>query len=102
MPASAPNTSVRNIVKHLGWVERVFLALLVVYAVLTYVAPNSDWLTLIQMIEVVLGIWIAIRVLRIVARKAIWRLRNRLLVTYLFIGGIPTLLIVALVGLGVW
>jgi phosphoserine phosphatase RsbU/P len=102
MPASPPNTTFNTIVKHLGWVERVFLVLLAVYVLLTYVVPGSTWITLIQLAVFILGVWIAIRLLRLAARKAIWRLRNRLLVTYLFIGGVPTLLILALVGLGIW
>jgi len=35
-------------------------------------------------------------------RKAIWRLRNRLLVTYLFIALVPVLLIVTLSGLSTY
>jgi sigma-B regulation protein RsbU (phosphoserine phosphatase) len=48
------------------------------------------------------GAWVTIRLLRALARRAIWRLRNRLLVTYLFIALVPILLILTLVGLGAW
>ena len=49
-----------------------------------------------------LGAWLAIRLSRIALRKAIWRLRNRILVTYVLIAVVPILLIVALAGLGTY
>ncbi len=48
----------------------------------------------------VLGAWIALRLLRIGLRKLTWRLRNRLLVAYLFIAVLPILLVLTLVVLG--
>ena len=48
----------------------------------------------------VLGAWIAIRLLRIGLRKLTWRLRNRLIVAYLFIAVLPILLVLTLVALG--
>jgi sigma-B regulation protein RsbU (phosphoserine phosphatase) len=44
-----------------------------------------------------LGIVAAYQIARRVARKAIWRLRNRLIVAYLFIAVVPIVLILALV-----
>ena len=48
----------------------------------------------------VLGAWIALRLLRIGLRKLTWRLRNRLIVAYLFIAVLPILLVLTLVALG--
>ncbi len=47
-----------------------------------------------------LGAWLALRLLRIGLRKITWRLRNRLMVAYLFIAVLPILLILTLVGFG--
>jgi sigma-B regulation protein RsbU (phosphoserine phosphatase) len=43
--------------------------------------------------------WLAIRILRRLMRTAVWRLRNRLLVAYLFIAVVPIALILALAAL---
>lgn len=45
---------------------------------------------------VVAGCWLAIRVIRWVAERAIWRLRHRLIITYLFIAVAPVLLLIVL------
>ena len=42
------------------------------------------------------GVWLAVRLLRTRGAARQWRLRNRLLVTYLFIAVVPILLIAAL------
>ena len=52
------------------------------------------------MASIVAGLWLAIRLLRLAARQAVWRLRHRLLVTYLFIAVVPALLIIGLAALG--
>ena len=51
---------------------------------------------------VALGLYFAIRVAGAGIRRSIWRLRNRLLVTYLFIAVIPVILILALAAVGTW
>ena len=43
-----------------------------------------------------MGVWLVIRLLRMLALHATWRLRNRLLVTYLFIALVPIALVVGL------
>ena len=58
--------------------------------------------TLAQFLAIVFGIWMCVRWLRFLTRKAIWRLRNRLLVTYLFIAVVPLSLIATLAALGVY
>jgi len=65
-------------------------------------SSGSGFQTFTTFICVVLGAWLLIRYLRRGLRVAIWRLRNRLLVTYVFIGVVPVLLIAILVGLSVW
>jgi sigma-B regulation protein RsbU (phosphoserine phosphatase) len=48
----------------------------------------------------ILGIILGFRLLRTGIRKSIWRLRNRLIVTYVFIAVVPIMLILILAGLG--
>ena len=99
MPALAP---LKAVIRKLGWVERAFIAAVILYLTLLLAVPRTGWAALAQFIAFVLGIWMVARVLRVAMRHAIWRLRNRLIVTYLFIGGVPILLIAALVGFSVY
>ena len=55
---------------------------------------------LAALVTYVLGAWIALRLLRIGLGKLTWRLRNRLIVAYLFIAVLPILLMLTLVALG--
>jgi len=83
----------------LRWLGRMgiaFLAFLVLYFLVDALAPNSLWRFVAGLGAIVTGFWVAIRMLRMAAKQAIWRLRNRLLVTYLFIAVVPILLIVVL------
>ncbi len=73
----------------------VDLLLLVVWAITTAIRPRSSagvtgWMRLVTTITAVLLAWLAGRWLR---KRVMWRLRNRLIVTYIFIGVIPVLLL---------
>jgi phosphoserine phosphatase RsbU/P len=56
-------------------------------------ATLGPWLVSIAFICTVLALFIAVRWTR---KKLMWRLRNRLIVTYIFIGVIPVLLLLAM------
>ena len=86
--------------KKLGKLEKVFCFLPLVYLGLIVFRPASMFVPLTQIVLLLMGAWIAFRLTRAGMRKAIWRLRNRLLVTYLFIAVVPVALIVVLVGVG--
>jgi|HubBroStandDraft_4_1064222.scaffolds.fasta_scaffold21575_3 sigma-B regulation protein RsbU (phosphoserine phosphatase) len=73
-----------------------FLAFLLLFIGLDYFAPLSGFKFLAAVGLFVTGIWLAIRLLR----KAVWRLRNRLIVTYMFIAVVPIVLIAALASMG--
>src|SRR5579871_4952565 len=88
--------------RKMGAVEKSFVAALVLYVVLRVTFPNGSLQFIAGIAAIVLGFWIAIRLARKGIRTAIWRLRNRLLVTYLFIAVVPVLLIVTLAGLGAY
>ena len=73
---------------------------LVLYLILLVAWPASVVEVLAALVTYVLGAWIGIRLLRIGLRKVTWRLRNRLIVAYLFIAVLPILLVLTLVALG--
>jgi sigma-B regulation protein RsbU (phosphoserine phosphatase) len=82
--------------------ELLFAALAAVWLLLTFVHTAAGLAILLAFVEVGLGLVLAFRLMRYLARQSIWRLRNRLIVTYLFIGVMPVALILILVGIGGW
>jgi phosphoserine phosphatase RsbU/P len=85
-----------------GKLEKSFLGVLLLYLILLAAWPDSGFETFIAFVTYVLGAWLALRLLRIGLRKITWRLRNRLMVAYLFIAVLPILLVLTLVGLGAY
>ena len=83
-----------------GWVTlpRVFFALLVLYAILEWGFNANILAVLLFVALIVIGAILSARLIRL----SIWRLRNRLYVTYLFIGVVPIVLILVLAAIGTW
>jgi phosphoserine phosphatase RsbU/P len=90
------NFSIKSLWKRTGKVEKTFAVLLIAYVIL----PAGGLATLVAIPCFVLGSWVAFRLLRIGLRKLTWRLRNRLMVAYVFIAVLPILLILTLAVLG--
>lgn len=91
----------KSIYKRLRWVDKTFIILLVVYlALLPF--PYTGWTALAGFLTFVFGVVEAIRLTRAGMRKAIWRLRNRLIVTYLFIAVVPVVLVFTLAAVSLW
>jgi sigma-B regulation protein RsbU (phosphoserine phosphatase) len=88
--------------KRTGKLEKSFAAVLLLYIGVRFALPNTFLAPVVAVLLIVLGVWLVFRVVRTAIRKAIWRLRNRLLVTYLFIAVVPVLLIITLAGLGAY
>jgi sigma-B regulation protein RsbU (phosphoserine phosphatase) len=80
----------------------VFGVLAAVWLLLTLLNVASGLAVLITFVEIVLGAILTFRLTRYLARQSIWRLRNRLYVTYMFIGVMPVVLILILVTIGGW
>jgi sigma-B regulation protein RsbU (phosphoserine phosphatase) len=99
MPGAA---GLKNAWRRLGRVERVFLFALLADVAAEFLLPGSLWIPLLRLAVYVLGAWAAIRTVRSLSKGLIWRLRNRLIVAYVFIAVIPIVLILVLAGLGVW
>jgi len=96
-----PRTKLGRFTLYLAAVD---LFLFVVHQVMGLVSPQAaaastlgGWNRFLTFWVIVFGAWLAFRWLR---DKLLWRLRNRLIVTYVFIGVIPVLLI-ATIALGV-
>ncbi len=90
----APRTALGRFTLYLLAVD---LALYVVQKVVALVSPAaaartglSGWVSFLTLVLLILGGLLGFRWLR---DKLLWRLRNRLIVTYIFIGVIPVLLI---------
>src|SRR5579864_9150693 len=87
---------IQTALKWMGRVGIAFLVLLAGYLVVVFFAPLSIAIIPIEIGLLITGGWLAIRLLRTAAHQLTWRLRNRLLVTYLFISVVPILLIAGL------
>ena len=62
-----------------------------------YLALPSGLLgTASRFAAVLTGMWLTVRVLKAVLRFLVWRLRHRLLVTYLFIAVVPIALVISM------
>src|SRR5579863_5430901 len=77
---------------------RVFASLLVLYAVLAWGLKMNGLALLVFLALAITGVILAFRLMR----KSIWSLRNRLYVTWVFIGVVPIVLILALAYSGIW
>ena len=78
----------------------LFLGLLIFWVVLSILGIARMLSPVIAVVELVLAVILAFRALRYLARQTIWRLRNRLIVTYILIGLTPVFLISTLIVMG--
>jgi sigma-B regulation protein RsbU (phosphoserine phosphatase) len=95
---SAPRITYPETVTRWVTLPRVFAALLVLYVLLEWGFSAETAADLVFVLLAVAGILLAFRLMR----KSIWRLRNRLYVTWVFIGVVPIVLILALAASGIW
>ena len=86
----------------LGKLEIVTLALLILVPILSAFMPGSILVPIVSMAAFIAGTWTAFRWIRRLVRHAIWRLRNRLLLSYVFIAVVPVLLLAILGLFGAW
>ncbi len=81
---------------HLGWIEKVFLVLMAIWALLFFSGMAQKFQTLTALAAILMGVLALAKIGRMAMRNLIWRLRNRLIVAYLFIAVVPIVLILAL------
>jgi sigma-B regulation protein RsbU (phosphoserine phosphatase) len=92
----------KSLYQKLGRIEKIFLVLFILTLTLSYAAPTSGVGLLVTFAVWITGLAVAIRLAKTGIRKAIWRLRNRLIVAYVFIAMVPIALILALVAVSTY
>src|ERR1035437_7984610 len=80
----------------LGWIEKLFLVLMAIWALLFFTGMAQKFQTLSALAAIFMGVLAIVQIGRMALRNLIWRLRNRLIVAYLFIAVVPIVLIVVL------
>lgn len=86
-----------ELLRRSGWIERTLVALVLLYGALRVFAPAAGGYQLIASMAVFLFALLAcVRLSRSLVRKAMWRLRNRLIAAYLFIAVVPISLLIGL------
>jgi sigma-B regulation protein RsbU (phosphoserine phosphatase) len=80
----------------LGWIEKLFLLLMATWALLFFTGMAQKFQTLAAICAIFMGVVSIVKIGRMALRNLIWRLRNRLIVAYLFIAVVPIVLILAL------
>src|SRR5436309_2178386 len=88
--------------RRLAWSEKFFLILAAIYALLYFSGAATAVRSLVGMGAFLIGVLVLFRLARRFLRKAIWRLRNRLVLAYLFIAVVPIVLILGLVAIAAW
>lgn len=86
--------------------ERLFLLLALVVAALRVTAwlagSTVPFQGLATTLTVLLGVILGVKYLLRFIRRTVWRLRNRLILAYVFIGVVPIALILAMLGIGMY
>src|SRR5437879_4065142 len=85
--------------KKLGRLEVAFGALLLADILLHFIPEAVAIGAIVSLGTYVLGVIVLVRLVRRNLKALLWRLRNRLIVSYLFIAVVPIALILMLVGI---
>jgi sigma-B regulation protein RsbU (phosphoserine phosphatase) len=88
--------------RRLRWVTKTFYVLAIVYAVLYFAGLSPNLQSLIAFAALFFGLLSLVGLLRRSLRRAIWLLRNRLLLAYLMIAVVPIVLGLVLVFITSW
>lgn len=83
-------------------VDKAYLLSLAVYIIALFTTELGALSGLAGVLLTLAGFVLAIRYLRVFSRHLLWPLRNRLRVTYVFIGAVPILLLAILTAVGVY
>src|SRR5581483_11532678 len=85
--------------RHLGRTEIAFFLFVFTFILLHLFGASLLWQAAVAIPMVVLGIASIFRAVRRIVRGAVWRLRNRLIVAYIFIAVVPVVLLLVMAGL---
>ena len=109
LPAATEHaTSARDLLLR-SWAGRLFLAASALKVVIALVRQAGDLPLVVRLLNsaATIGLAVAVgfflwRLFVLMRRRLLWRLRRRLILSYIFIGVVPALLIIAFFGLGAW
>lgn len=85
--------------RRLRWVTKTFFVLAIIYFLLYFARVAGSTQPLVALAALFFGLLSLVGLIRRSLRQAIWRLRNRLLLTYLMIAVVPIVLGLLLVGM---
>lgn len=85
-----------------GRIEKLALLVAIAWLGVSYFAPTSILQPILFFVLLASGTWVAVRAARRLIQHSVWRLRNRLLSSYLFIAVVPVLLLFVLGWMGAW
>jgi sigma-B regulation protein RsbU (phosphoserine phosphatase) len=88
--------------RRLGGIGKAFVCSFILYAILALVGRAPLIQSIAGLATMIAGLLWLFQLARRAMRQAIWRLRNRLITTYLFIAVVPIVLILTLVALAGW
>jgi sigma-B regulation protein RsbU (phosphoserine phosphatase) len=88
--------------RRLGGIGKALLCSAILYGILALIGRFPLAQSIAGLLTLVLALLTIFQIARRAMRQAIWRLRNRLITTYLFIAVVPIVLILTLVGLAGW
>ncbi len=88
-----------RVLRQLGLIEKAFLVCVAAFIALHWFGANFVWQALLALPVFCLGLASIFRMVRRILRGAVWRLRNRLIVAYLFIAVVPVVLLLIMAGL---
>ena len=86
----------------LGKIEKLFFVVMAIWAFLFFTGMAQRLQTMSAVIAILMGAIAIVKIGRMAMRNLIWRLRNRLIVAYLFIAVVPIVLILALMLVTSW
>jgi sigma-B regulation protein RsbU (phosphoserine phosphatase) len=92
----------QSLLRTLDRLEKLFLILLAVYLTGSFAFPRSGFQFFLTVALYFTGAAVLYRLAKRGMKRLIWRLRNRLLVVYMFIAVVPVVLILSLVGFAAW
>jgi sigma-B regulation protein RsbU (phosphoserine phosphatase) len=85
--------------RQLGRIEKAFLVCLAAFLLLHWFGAGLLWQALLALPVFFLGLATVFRGVRRILRGAVWRLRNRLILAYVFIAVVPVILILVMAAL---
>ncbi|MEO5925469.1 MAG: SpoIIE family protein phosphatase [Bryobacteraceae bacterium] len=92
----------QRLVQWLGRAGVAFVVTFVSWLLLTLTGTLDLLRAVFLLGMLVTGAWVSLRVFRWLGERAVWRLRHRLMITYLFIAVAPVVLLVVLGSIGVY